>query len=100
MAEQKNSEKRSPPKELEGVLFANNSRNPRAPGHWGLVTVGGVVYRIAGWVNTVGHKSKNEGAKYLRLKLQPAEDDNPRDGNDSAGEPQQTKLLDTHPEYF
>jgi hypothetical protein len=100
MAERQSSEKRSPPKELEGVLFANNSQNPRAPGHWGLVTVEGVVYRIAGWVNTVGHKSKNEGAKYLRLKLQRADDNDTGEGRDQEPRQSQSTFVDTHTEPF
>lgn len=83
MAEQNASNKRPPPKELEGVLFPCNNPNahPKAPGHWGLVTVCGQTYKIAGWVNTSGHRSKHEGMKYLKLKLEPLplEETNPTD---------------------
>jgi hypothetical protein len=92
---------RKPPRELEGVLFRNNAENPhpKAPGQWGFATIGGVVYRIAGWINTPEHKGKNPGQKYLKLKFE-VMDPQPEPGTKPTTSPAERQTLFEEPHRF
>jgi uncharacterized protein (DUF736 family) len=50
-------------KELYGALFANRKKNkPEQPDRTGTATIGGISYRIAGWI-----REDKEGNAYLSL---------------------------------
>jgi hypothetical protein len=56
-------------KEGEGALFVNEKRKPTDPDRQGNITIGGVEYRLVGWLN----ESKSSGTKFLKLKASPAQ---------------------------
>ena len=50
--------------EMKGVLFPNDKKgNDKAPGYKGTVTIKGVEYEMAGWLN------EGQSGKYMSLKV-------------------------------
>lgn len=56
-------------REMTGALFRNDKGgNEKRPDYRGDVTIGGMKYRLAGWV-----KDTRAGQKYLALKVEKPE---------------------------
>ena len=56
-----------------GVLFIHDKKgNPKAPDRTGNINVGGVDYRLSGWV-----KTSSKGVQFLSLTIQPKEQKEP-----------------------
>jgi uncharacterized protein (DUF736 family) len=58
----------------EGALFRNDKEgNDKRPDYKGSLKAAGVTYKISAWVNT----PKAGGDKFLKLKLEPADEARP-----------------------
>jgi hypothetical protein len=73
--------------ELTFRLFKNDKgENPKRPDYRGECQVGGVAYKLSGWISEV-KSGKNAGSKYIRGKVERMEDQ-PR----TAPQPQAGKM--------
>lgn len=75
---------------LRGVLFKNNSENPKAPAYRGSCVIDNVDYNVSGWIQT----SKKSGDKYMSLKFELKGEGKITRNNQVAKAPAQSQLTE------
>ena len=75
---------------MRGVLFKNESENPKAPQYRGSCVINNVDYNVSGWIQT----SKKSGDKFMSLKFELKGEGKMTRKNEPAKAPAQPQLTE------
>lgn len=75
---------------MRGVLFKNESENPKAPQYRGSCVINNVDYNVSGWIQT----SKKSGDKFMSLKFELKGEGKVTRKNEPAKAPAQPQLTE------
>jgi hypothetical protein len=75
---------------MRGVLFKNESENPKAPQYRGSCVINNVDYNVSGWIQT----SKKSGDKFMSLKFELKSEGKVTRKNEPAKAPAQPQLTE------
>ncbi len=75
---------------MRGVLFKNESENPKAPQYRGSCVINNVDYNVSGWIQT----AKKSGDKFMSLKFELKGEGKVTRKNEPAKAPAQPQLTE------